>query len=677
MDAVSQSTGLRAPSIVDPARKQVMTMRVPRLAVLCLSLECARPRRGRRRALVAVAFAASLALAALSGARPAQAAIALAGGGGVVDLGSNLATGGGVVVVTPGPEGPSFADGSAYTAIADVTGSVSATGDAAAGSAVTLTAPAGFIFQDGGQIALVGTGTVTGAAGTLSGTRASIAWTVGAGWTAGDTFTISSLEVRPLTGGTGAGPVTLTATGGGGPTTATAAGVIAVTPRAGLAAAVTPRVGTVSADGNGAVPLAVYILDANNRPLSNTAFTVVASLGCFGTECAPTAAGVTSGDTDGQAGTVVGGTSVDLVYRGNRTSGTDSLVVTVPGLAGVAPATATVNLAALVAGRIATTSVVQVVAGAVAAGVTGGASPYSSPTAGTNIVLSARDASGIGGNGQILMASVDRGALVAVASPFGAGDITTALAGCGAAASSTVVLNPTRRVVLSGRTMVVYCATAAGGAGRATVTITNLSTPDVPPVRAAVMVSGRPATVEARTAGNVISATLTDAAGNPVADGTPVRFTIAPTAGVVSVTCTTTRLGVAASTVALGGAPAPVLVSSDYSTSGPAATCEAAGGVAVGGTVATVGAPAPAAGAAAALPGVFAGAVAPSGASLVRFSGSLAQLAAASAAAGTRTAAAAVDGRMVTFVAGAPESVNAEFASAFAGGVDGPVVVSR
>jgi len=89
--------------------------------------------------------------------------------------------------------------------------------------------------------------------------------------------------------------------------------------------------------------------------------------------------------------------------------------------------------------------------------------------------------------------------------------------------------------------------------------------------------AGRPAKVEAKVTGNAITATVTDAAGNNVADGTPIRFTISANAGAVSTACTTSSNGQASSVVALIAASGTVIVSSDFNETGVAATCGAAG----------------------------------------------------------------------------------------------------
>jgi hypothetical protein len=92
-----------------------------------------------------------------------------------------------------------------------------------------------------------------------------------------------------------------------------------------------------------------------------------------------------------------------------------------------------------------------------------------------------------------------------------------------------------------------------------------------------ISMAGRPAKVEATVTGNAITATVTDAAGNAVADGTPIRFTISANAGAVSTACTTSSNGQASSVVALIAASGTVIVSSDYNETGAAATCAVGG----------------------------------------------------------------------------------------------------
>ncbi len=74
-----------------------------------------------------------------------------------------------------------------------------------------------------------------------------------------------------------------------------------------------------------------------------------------------------------------------------------------------------------------------------------------------------------------------------------------------------------------------------------------------------------------------MNVTVEDEAGNPVANGTPVRFTISSNAGAVSPACVTTSGGKASAVAALNAATGTVLVSADNNSSGSAATCASPG----------------------------------------------------------------------------------------------------
>lgn len=82
----------------------------------------------------------------------------------------------------------------------------------------------------------------------------------------------------------------------------------------------------------------------------------------------------------------------------------------------------------------------------------------------------------------------------------------------------------------------------------------------------------------------------------------------------------------------------------------------------------------PAAGAAGSFSG---GTIAPSGVSIVSFTGTTAQLGTAGAAAKVLTVSATVSGKMLTYVIGAPAFVNVEFNAAFATGLNGTLIIVK
>lgn len=65
------------------------------------------------------------------------------------------------------------------------------------------------------------------------------------------------------------------------------------------------------------------------------------------------------------------------------------------------------------------------------------------------------------------------------------------------------------------------------------------------------------------------------------------------------------------------------------------------------------------------------------GISIVAFTGTITQLNAAGVAAGAISISATVNGRLLTYVVGAPDFVNAEFAAAFPSGLNNVLVVLR
>ena len=88
-----------------------------------------------------------------------------------------------------------------------------------------------------------------------------------------------------------------------------------------------------------------------------------------------------------------------------------------------------------------------------------------------------------------------------------------------------------------------------------------------------VSTAGRPAKVEAKYENGTITATVTDSAGNAVADNTPVQFTISSQAGAVSNTCNLSSNGKASSAVSLNSGSGSVIVSAGYNETGLAASC--------------------------------------------------------------------------------------------------------
>jgi hypothetical protein len=190
---------------------------------------------------------------------------------------------------------------------------------------------------------------------------------------------------------------------------------------------------------------------------------------------------------------------------------------------------------------------------------------YVSPTTQTNLSVQVTDSAGLGVNGQVILVTTDKGALV---SGFGAT--------CGTAKAVTVT-SASGALTVGGETKagavpLTYCGNQTDAAGQATITASNITT-SMANATTTVSTAGRPAKVEAKYENGTITATVTDAAGNVVADNTPVLFTISSQAGAVSNTCNLSSNGKASSAVSLNSGSGSVIVSAGYNETGAAATC--------------------------------------------------------------------------------------------------------
>jgi len=217
-------------------------------------------------------------------------------------------------------------------------------------------------------------------------------------------------------------------------------------------------------------------------------------------------------------------------------------------------------------------------------------------------------------------------------------------------------------------------STSVDAPGKATVTVQNIST-SMANATSSMTIANRPAKVTAVASGNAITATVVDSAGNVVADGTPIRFTMSTNAGAVSVTCTTSTNGAASSVVALIAASGTVIVSSDWSeTVGTQATCAAAGAQQIAASVTVPGGtstggttppPTPGAGS------ISSGSIpAAGGFGLIVAGGKLSDVVTATGCpVATMALWATVNGNFVTYVPGTSiAAVNADFNAAFPGG---------
>ena len=206
---------------------------------------------------------------------------------------------------------------------------------------------------------------------------------------------------------------------------------------------------------------------------------------------------------------------------------------------------------------------------------------YISPTTSTDFAIQVQDSAGLGVNGEVVLITVDKGALVA---GFG-GACGTSKAVTGTSAAGTLTATATDQK--TGVIPMTYCGNQTDAAGQATITAQNIST-SMSNVTTTISTAERPGTVDATYASGSISAKVTDAAGNLVADGTPVQFTISSNAGAVSNACTTTSNGAASSAVSLNGSSGTVIVTASWNETGAAAACTAAGGTTGAQSVSTV-----------------------------------------------------------------------------------------
>ena len=318
---------------------------------------------------------------------------------------------------------------------------------------------------------------------------------------------------------------------------------------------------TAAADGSGGQALCAQLRDSTGAVVSGTPIAFSVSLGIVSTGTSKTVTAFTNS----------AGNATTNYRGGGGVLATDTAVASAPSPT-QAVGTLSVSLTAP-AGTTASKVVVTPPATlAVGATVTNTSPNYQSPTIGTNFSVQAQDGNGLGVNGQVLLVSVDRGALVA---GFGAATCNNATTKSitVTTASGALVANGT---ATSGVGQLSYCASQLDAPGKATITVSNVST-SMANATGSVSMAGRPAKVTAVATGNAIAATVVDAGGNAVADGTPVRFTISANAGAVSTACTTTTNGQAASTVALIAATGTVIVSTDWNESGTSASgCAAA-----------------------------------------------------------------------------------------------------
>ena len=419
--------------------------------------------------------------------------------------------------------------------------------------------------------------------------------------------------------------------------------------------------GVLAADGSQVGAVTAQLRDSAGTPniVTNTQVNFVSSIGLLGSTGTATTASIFTAVATGNAA---------VVYRGGGTAGGDTVVASVPSLSLVT--TTTITLVTAVGTTAATQSVTAVANRSVGASTTTAGIAFFSSQAATDVTVRVIDGSSLGVNGQIMLVSVDKGAVAAGAAASCTG-VTTRSVTATTATIATVV----------GRVQVTYCPIATQK-GAVTLTSQNISTTTVANATTAITSSGRPDAITIVTAGTNITATVKDVDGNVVANGTPVRFTISSTVGAASNTCSVTTDGVASSVIALTAATGNLIVSTDWNEATSAATCTTAGSqnkavvVALpAGTVAVTAPAVPAAtpAATAATSGTLTSGTIPAtgGFGLVVFGGgTLAQLVTATGCpAATAAIWATVSGSFVVYIPGTTISaVNAGFTANFPAG---------
>ena len=436
---------------------------------------------------------------------------------------------------------------------------------------------------------------------------------------------------------------------------------------------------TIPADASAAWVLCTRLVDDVGNPAGGSLVTFTVSIGIVSTGTAKTV-----GSTTNSTGYVT------TTYRGSGNANTTDSVVATFNVKN-AVATQTITLAAASGGTASKMAFNAPPVLSVAANVTNTSPGYSSPQTGTDVALQVQDASGLGVNSQVLLLTVDKGTLVANAA-FG----TITGTQCPGTAKSITLTTagtnlPSRGgTATSGYVNFTYCGLQTDAPGKATITAQNITTSMANSTQSITM-AGAPSKIEVTTSGNTLSVKVSDAAGNPAADNTTVRFVTPANTGAVSTACATTTNGVATATAALVAATGSVIVSTDWNTTGGAASASNCGTVAVAAvlnntgsaagsgsqtvsTSATVGVNGtttttpPAAGAGS----ISSGSVpAAGGFGLIVASGDIKGVVTASGCPAASAAFwATVNGNFVTYVPGTTISaVNADFLAAFPGGI--------
>ncbi len=443
------------------------------------------------------------------------------------------------------------------------------------GENFTITLPAGFIFTANPTVTLANAAGMTaitcvmGNSGQTDGANNDRATCTSTGGNTGTPTATISMNVRYVGAQTNLGGGSVIGTGVGAGTIAIGAGtgaVTAITDAGSLQATfvsagtivVTATATSVAADGSVTATVSATVTDANGLRVGNRPVVWTVSLGVLSTGTAKTVTSFTNAN----------GVATTQYRGGGGQVATDTIIATVSSLNAVG--TLAMNLTAAT-GTTASKIVFNApMMFAVAPTVTNVSPGYISPNTGTNLSLKVSDSAGLGVNGQVVLVTSDKGYVMNGFNQACPGN-TKAVSPTSASLAPTV-----GATAESGVIQLTYCGNQNDAAGQATITAQNITTTMANATQTIAM-AARPAKVTATVTGTSVTAKVTDAGGNNVADGTPVRFTMSANAGAVSTACTTSSNGSASSVVAPIASNATVIVTADYNETGLAATCAAAG----------------------------------------------------------------------------------------------------
>jgi len=321
----------------------------------------------------------------------------------------------------------------------------------------------------------------------------------------------------------------------------------------------TPTFQADTASAGGA--LCAAAADASGTALTGLPITFTVSLGVVSTGSAKTVTALTG----------TGGTACTNYRGGGGIASTDTAIASNSSQNIVD--TLSITLTAPTGNTAAKMNIIAPSNFAIGPNITNTQPGYSSPNIGSNVSLQVTDSGSLGVNQQVILVTVDRGALVS--NPAFATGHNTVCSGVTQKSitltSNATNLNAPNGTAGSGYVNFTVCANQNDQPGAITITADNITT-SMANATQTITQAGRPNKITSTVSNNQITVKVTDSAGNSVADGTPVRFTLSQNAGAVSNTCTTTSNGSASTSVALVQSTGSVIVSADWNETGTTAT---------------------------------------------------------------------------------------------------------